>query len=272
MAKIQHVDFVAYGICTLSVVPVRIKPDMKTEIVTQLLFGECFKVISERKKQWYKIESVYDNYIGWIDSKQCSLITYGELEKMTSNYAVSLELCQPAFSNEHAINIVFGSQLPNYDGICFNFPQATYNFSGQAIYPGEINLTAEFIEKIARKFLFAPHLYGGKSPFGVDSSGFIQIIFKVFGVHLPRDSADQIYFGEAVDFVEQSRVGDLAFFHNKDGLINHVGMILPGNRIIHSYGHVRIDRYDHQGIYSKNRRKYSHRLRIIKRVIQELEL
>ena len=85
---------------------------------------------------------------------------------------------------------------------------------------------------------------------------------------MPREAEQQVFLGEAVDFVEQSRPGDIAFFENKAGRITHCGIILPNHEVLHAYGSVRIDSIDHFGIYNRKQARYTHRLRVVKRMLK----
>ena len=116
-------------------------------------------------------------------------------------------------------------------------------------------------------FLNAPYLWGGKTPFGVDCSGFTQMVYKLNGYKLMRDASQQSKQGEALSFIEESEPGDLAFFDNEEGNIIHVGIIMDDNYIIHASGKVRIDRLDHLGIYNAEINKHTHKLRVIKKII-----
>ena len=116
-------------------------------------------------------------------------------------------------------------------------------------------------------YINSPYLWGGRSPFGIDCSGFVQLVYRMNGIQLPRDASDQAKIGQTLSFIEEAEEGDLAFFDNNEGDIIHVGIMLEDNRIIHASGKVRIDKIDHQGIYNVDTKQYSHRLRIIKAII-----
>jgi hypothetical protein len=255
-----------FGICALSIVPVRSSASDKSEMVSQLLFGEMVELL-EKKGSWAKIRCTWDNYIGWIDVKQVKLITPSEFNLYKNKYSCSLELLQPAISDDYYLPITLGANLPNYDGLRFSINGNNFTFSGQVVTPAEIIPNAELVLKIARRYLFAPYLWGGRSPMGIDCSGFTQIVFKMVGINLPRDAYEQVEIGEIVDFVEQAQEGDLAFFENKKEKISHVGILLQDGQIIHSSGQVRIDKIDHYGIFNSETEKYTHRLRVIKRIL-----
>ncbi len=258
-----------YAISHLSVVPVRSSASDKSEMVSQILFGEMVEILERKGKQWLKVRCIWDNYIGWVSAKQLQRVTTEEFESYQNNFAYSLELVQPASCSKYFIPLTMGAILPNYDGIQFYLNGDTYHFSGQALTPNQLNPSAELVIKIARKYLYAPYLWGGRSPFGIDCSGFIQIVFKIAGVNLQRDAYQQVEQGELIDFVEQAKPGDLIFFENTKNRINHVGILLPDQQIIHASGMVRIDKIDHFGIYNEEQNTYTHKLRVIKRVLTE---
>jgi cell wall-associated NlpC family hydrolase len=116
-------------------------------------------------------------------------------------------------------------------------------------------------------YLNAPYLWGGKTPFGIDCSGFTQMVYKLNGYNIYRDASQQATQGEALSFIEESEPGDLAFFDNNEGSITHVGIIMKDNYIIHAHGCVRIDRLDHTGIFNNEMNTHTHKLRVIKRII-----
>ena len=256
-----------HAICHLSVIPVRRHPEDPSEIVTQLLYGETCQVIKRKNKSWVKIQLDYDGYEGWVDPKQLYFISAIDHEKYSITTAHCLEYAQAIISDDVSQPILMGSSLPHFDGMNYKLPSGKYIFSGQVLDSADISVTPEIITKISYRYLNAPYLWGGRSPFGIDCSGFTQIVFKMLGIYLPRDAFQQAELGETIDFVESSAIGDLAYFVNKEGKVIHVGIVLPDNKIIHASGRVRIDHLDHYGIFNLETKKYSHVLRVIKRLI-----
>ena len=128
------------------------------------------------------------------------------------------------------------------------------------------------LQSIQESFLGAPYLWGGRTPWGVDCSGLVQMIFILMGIYLPRDAAQQAEEGDVVDLLDLSEPGDLVFFDNDEGRIVHVGVVLTRNdeddlRVAHASGRVRIDRLDQQGIYNAEEGRYTHKLRLVRRVL-----
>lgn len=247
-----------YGICNLGIVPIRLEPNDTTEMVTQALYGDVFKVLEQRKK-WSRIRIAFDNYEGWIDNKQYLEIEesdYTELSK--SDFKLSKDLIE--FVTDTANNlypIPVGSSLKGLKLL-------QHNFDGSML--STINDKTNIV-KTAFLFLNTPYLWGGKTPFGIDCSGFTQMVYKLNGYKLFRDASQQAAQGEALSFIEESEPGDLAFFDNAEGNITHVGIIMEDNYIIHAHGKVRIDRLDHSGIYNVDQNQHTHKLRVIKKII-----
>lgn len=259
----------SYGICHLSVVPIRTSSTEKSEMTSQLLFGELFEVIEVKGRQWTKIRCQWDNFVGWIATNQYQPITPTEFDRFRNHFTYNLEVLQAVMSDDHYLPIPLGARLPDFDGMRFNMGTNSYTYSGQVVSPEDIEPSAEFIVKIARRYLYAPYLTGGRSPLGIDSAGFTQQVFRITGIKLPRVASEQVFLGESVDFIEQAQVGDLAFFENKAGRISHTGIILPDQKIIHSYGRVRIDNIDHYGVYCEEFNQYTHKLRVVKRHLDQ---
>ncbi|MCC7332885.1 MAG: C40 family peptidase [Flavobacteriales bacterium] len=258
-----------YGICHLSVVPCRLEPSDRSEMVTQLLFGETVKIFEEKKGDWRRIKTAFDDYDAWIDSKQITEISLDEFEKLNQSSSVmSTELIHVIqnLSTNDIVPIVIGSNLPNLTKAQFSFNKQLFSFDGD-FYKSSKNFDKKMLVENAYIYLNTPYLWGGRSPFGIDCSGFTQVTYKLIGYKLPRDASQQALVGQTLSFVEEASPGDLAFFDNDEGNIIHVGMVLENNRIIHASGKVRIDKLDHQGIFNTTTQKYSHRLRILKKII-----
>jgi cell wall-associated NlpC family hydrolase len=140
-----------------------------------------------------------------------------------------------------------------------------FKFIGISSTSGEN--TSEQVPEFALHFLDAPYLWGGRSIFGIDCSGLTNVVFKMAGIHLRRDAWQQSEQGILVSFIDEARPGDLAFFNNEEGKIVHTGIILDQKKIIHASGRVRIDTLDHYGIFNEEQKRYTHQLRLIKRMI-----
>ena len=252
-----------FGICNLSIVPLRFEPSDRSEQVSQLLFGEHFKII-EQKPKWVYVELAYDGYHGWIDSKQFQPITEEKFNVLsdTPNVLSSDLIEYISTPNNQLITIPLGSSLSFLDNDDIN--ESKFTFDGLKVCG--IKEKSELV-KTAFMYLNAPYLWGGKTPFGIDCSGFTQMVYKLNGFHLLRDASEQANQGEALSFIEESEPGDLAFFDNEEGKIIHVGIMMNDNYIIHASGKVRIDRLDHLGIYNVDTGRHTHKLRVIKKIV-----
>lgn len=246
-----------YGICNLSIVPLRAEPSDMSELVSQVLYGEHFKVLEQRKK-WSRIRIAYDKYEGWIDNKQYLEVTEDIYkEKDSEELLLSSDLVEFITDEKHLMPIPIGAVLNPLSLLSHQYDGNTIS----GILPKE-NLV-----KTSYMYLGAPYLWGGKTPFGIDCSGFTQMVYKLNGYKLLRDASQQATQGEALSFIEESEPGDLAFFDNEEGNIIHVGIIMEDNYIIHAHGKVRIDRIDHSGIFNVETNRHTHRLRVIKKII-----
>ncbi len=256
------------GITDLTLVPVRAEPDDRSEMVNQLLFGESWTLVHEEPK-WLRIRSDWDGYEGYIDRKQARFRKEGpRLATGDAPQACSLELVHAASSASRHVALVLGSTLPHFDGMNLRLEGEKLVYHGQANDPAQPHPEPlRLLAKMGLKYLGAPYLWGGRSPFGIDCSGLVQVLYKVLGTALPRDAKDQIAFGESVDFAHAAQPGDLAFFDNAEGRVTHVGMLLEPGKILHASGRVRIDALDQQGIYNSETKSYSHKLRLIKRLL-----
>lgn len=258
-----------YGICNLSIVPCRKSPSDRSEMTSQLLFGETFEIIEEQQK-WVNIKNSFDQYTSWIDKKQYQPITQKLYLKLNREVSpLSFELVQAIINttDDTVLPIVMGSVLPGLKNSNIEIEKVSYKYEGQSTNPLDTKKSRESIIECAFLYLNAPYLWGGRSPFGIDCSGFTQLVFKLNGINILRDASQQAEQGKAIDFVEEAAPGDLAFFDNDAGKIIHVGIVIGKNKIIHASGKVRVDKLDHYGIYNESKKTYSHQLRIIRSFI-----
>lgn len=252
---------IKHGICIQTLIPVRSEPKESAEMATQLIFGELYRII-EFDSKWANIESIDDNYNGWIDAKIVTEINEEKFKKLNDvQYQIVSDPISFIENNEEEkMPLVAGSIFYNNSEKGFVISNSGFTKPNQAVFK------KSDIEILSRRFLNAPYLWGGKSILGIDCSGLTQLVYKILGTQLPRNASQQASIGQSISFINESQSGDLAFFDNDEGNIIHVGIILKNSQIIHASGHVRIDKIDHQGIFNIDTQKYTHKLRIIKRV------
>lgn len=234
------------GICKYPLVACRREPNERSEMISQLLYGEAYEIIEEQST-WIKIKNLRDSYESWIDKKLHSAFVSNS---------------QPCYIARQAF-----TEISNASGKKMIVPAASIIHSKEKVEP-----TTESLIDTALKFLGAPYLWGGKSIWGFDCSGFVQVVFQIHGMDLSRDAYQQAELGEIVEFNDLIEAGDLAFFSKENEAISHVGICISKEQIIHASGEVRIDKLDHHGIYNEDIQSYSHKLRIVKRIKKAAEL
>lgn len=253
-----------YGICNLAVVPLRDEPSDKSEMISQVLFGEHFEILEEAPK-WIKIKLAHDQYEGWICKKQYKEIPssyFDELNLNFKDFPKNTSIFTSIKWTENNINqhITIGAILPYHGKGIGKIYKDSFSFNQTS----SDNLN---VIETAKSLLNAPYLWGGRSPVGIDCSGFAQLCFRMAGIFLPRDAYQQAEIGDDISFIETSEPGDLVFFDNEEGRINHVAIVLEPGKVIHASGKVRIDLLDHHGIFNEEKKEYTHKLRIIKRIL-----
>lgn len=250
------------AICLLAVVPVRKEPSHRSEMVSQLLFGE-YVTTGEQKDDFVFIVCDYDGYKGWVQQKQLTPVA----EKLATNdYTASF--ATPVTVNKTLLHIPYAAPVFRQNGYSFQTAgrSIAYLLQPQQVWTaGKLSFSQQALEAACQPFLNAPYLWGGKSVFGVDCSGFVQQVFKLFGVKLLRDAYLQAKQGSAIGSLEEAKPGDLAFFCNEGGRVTHVGIVLNENKIIHASGQVRIDVLDKEGIVTSAGER-THVLHSIRRI------
>jgi gamma-D-glutamyl-L-lysine dipeptidyl-peptidase len=249
-------------ICENVFVPLRSGPSHKSEMLSQILFGEKY-IILDQSVKWLKIVSLFDNYEGWVDIDH---LQHSECKDNAKGIVlVKSLLCYK--KDKTRIVLEPGSEIYNPDLKRRTFTAGKSIFTTSPDFDEPYISTTDSLTDTAIKFINSPYIWGGRIPSGIDCSGFVQLVYKIHGIAIPRDSWKQSESGESVSFIDESKPGDLVFFDNENGRISHVGMIISGGLVIHASGRVRIDPIDHQGIFKQETGKYSHHLRTIKRII-----
>lgn len=248
-----------FGICNVGTAPVFKEPSMKSEQVTQIILGETFDLLETFKEEWVRIRLHFDGYIGWVYKPQVVLMD----EKKFSNYLKKKKVrfienfgfiySKPDKNSETIRDIVICSSLNLVDEkskwVMVELPDGMYGWLSK----DEVRISSKIsrrsgnkIIKTAKKFLGISYLWGGKTPKGFDCSGFVQTVFRINGIYLPRDSDMQWKVGKYVgkEF-KKFKTGDLLFFSSDGERITHVGIYMGKDmRIIHASGFVRINSLD----------------------------
>lgn len=250
-------------ICENVFVPLRSGPSHKSEMLSQILFGEKYSIL-DKSGNWMKIETLFDNYTGWIDMNH---LQHSPAENALCGYTLNRSLlCYKSDKTKLVLEPGCEVYNPDFEDKTFvagkNLYTTSPEFNNRYIASGDSQLS-----DTAMKFLNSPYIWGGRIPSGIDCSGLTQLVFKLHNISIPRDSWKQAESGKTIDFIDEAEAGDLVFFDNDRGRISHVGMIISRGLVIHASGRVRIDSIDHQGIFKQETGKYSHHLRMIRRIV-----
>lgn len=247
----------------------RAEPSERSEMVSQLLWGETFRV-EEESDRWLRIHSNLDRYSAWVNPLMVTLVND---EAWALEVGVPYHVAQAPLS--YAVNektrervlIPQGALLYRYNEASHTFALLQHSYKLE-LPPEKLPANKRSaLLAAAQSLVNAPYLWGGRTALGIDCSGLTQLAYRVVGIPIPRDAYQQAEKGETVSFLDSAQPGDLAFFDNEEGKITHVGMLLGSGRILHASGTVHVDSIDSEGIFSKAQNKYTHRLRVIKRLV-----
>ena len=255
------------GICRLGIIPVRASDNDKSEIVTQLLFGDHYSITEvSNDGKWLRILIEFDLYEGWIDYKQHSVISEDYFNHLSNTeFKISTDINSTILYKKRLIQIVIGSILPISSSELFEVNEQ-FAFNGSSKNIGE-KQGFDFLKQIVKSYMNSPYLWGGKTPFGIDCSGLTQQTFKLCGYKLKRDANQQVRQGTEVKSLAEALPGDLAFFKNEKDNISHVGILLEDQDFIHASGYVRKDKLDENGIFNEELSTYTHNLENIRRIL-----
>ncbi|MGE5406413.1 MAG: NlpC/P60 family protein [Methanosarcina sp.] len=249
-------------ICENVFVPLRSGPSHKTEMLSQVLFGEKYRII-DSSGNWIKVETEFDNYTGWLDADHLQQTRLDE--DMNGQVLNRSLLCHKNDKTKLVLEAGCEIYNPDFQDKTFSVGRNKYNTSDE--FSESFISSNDKPAETALKFINSPYIWGGRIPSGIDCSGLTQLAYKIHGIAIPRDSWKQAEAGHSIDFIDAAIPGDLVFFDNERGRITHVGMIFSAGLVIHASGRVRIDKIDHQGIYKPEIKGYSHKLRLIRRVL-----
>ena len=237
-------EIIDYGVCRLSLVSVRKEADHRSQQVNQLLFGEHYEVLGQSTDgAWLQIRLHMDESDGWLDQRQHHSIPKEYFDQINaSDYRITTDLTSGILYKKNPITILLGSVVPISNSELFRMEEQ-FAFSGESKSLGQKRDT-EFLRSVALKYLNAPYLSGGKSPFGIDETGLTQMAYRLAGYTIARDVAGQAQSGKVVADAKDARAGDLVVGPGAQGSDLHCGILLKDQKVLHVRGNVRIDNFE----------------------------
>tara|TARA_B100001057_G_scaffold343630_1_gene344544 strand:- start:126 stop:878 length:753 start_codon:yes stop_codon:yes gene_type:complete len=202
-----------------------LKPSLNSEVTSQILYGEKFKILS-KKNHWIKIKTNFDNYVGYIKKGKFNK-TFKPTNKICKLKAKIYKKVNNKFiSNNNFLCFASGISIKNRNNDYVEFEK---NKWVKIIDTKKINHYENNFSRIFKLFLNTKYLWGGKTFKGIDCSALIQIYFYYNRIFFPRDSKDQAKFCKKKTKKKLSK-GDIIFWKG------HVGICLNQLRFIHAYG------------------------------------
>lgn len=261
----------SYALGRYTAAAIRAQAKDKAEMTSQLLLGEPVTVL-EPGKSFTRIRCVDDDFEGFVRTDQLIGADERTFRLQRDNPAFALDLWSTLLGDQLGLPVTFGARLPEFDGMRLQHGGLKFSFSGQAALSEDLRTEAELLIRLARRWLYVPMLAGGRTPTGIDPAALIQLAARLINIRLPRTPEAMCQHGRMIDFVIQAQPADLAFFDNRKGQIEHVGLLLPDSQILHVDDRVRIDAIDHFGIFNYELGRYTHRLRVVKRLLPDMDL
>ncbi|CAH1000414.1 hypothetical protein LEM8419_01567 [Neolewinella maritima] len=243
---------------------IRSQPRDDAPLRSQLLLGEPVRLLMQQDHH-ATVQRAEDGLEGYVRLDQLQTVPEQIWQQQCDAPAFALELFQAMLCSSYGLPVTFGARLPEYDGLQSLHLQQRFVYSGQVLRAEAVDASGDLLIRLARRWLYAPQLVGGRTPTGIDGPGLIQLLYRMLGIVLPYTVGGMLSGGRSVDFVEQCQEGDLAFFDTGQGKVCHLGLILPHSQVLHVHGYVRLDGLDHFGIFDYGCRQYTHRLRLVKR-------
>lgn len=231
------------------VLEMRKEPHPKAEVVSQGLFSEEVHILEE-KGEWLHLTTLSDCYKGWakkegVHTKNAPVLTSSSDQALITARLATHLYEQPDTIYGPVLTVPFESRLHavNYknDGSRWALVQLPddrqlYVQVGDLMQTSQRSpIGCEAMCALSHAFLGLPYTWGGRSSFGYDCSGFVQMLYRQMGISLPRDSKDQCTHAGFVDSpVEALKPGDLIFFGFARDQIKHVGLSLGNGNFIHT--------------------------------------
>ena len=199
------------------------KPNAFSEVTSQILYGEKFKIIS-KNKSWIKIKTLFDNYTGYIKNKYYTkdhqpthkIFTlkaniYNKQKNKTKNFLPFASRISMIHENKKFIEFEKNKWIKKSNIKKINHIEKDYL-------------------KVLKMFLKIKYLWGGKTYRGIDCSAILQLFFYYNNKFYPRDTKDQIKYSAKKNRSKVFKKGDIIFWKG------HVAVCINAQKLIHAYG------------------------------------